>query len=119
VSRLATIPPLRALALGVLARVLLTMNYAEASLAMAREAMDILVTPPGGMEEGESLVRLVYAEALQATGNLAAAEDAISVARKRLLARAGRISDLTLRASFCEGVPENARTLILSKGSPG
>ena len=118
-ARLATIPPLRALALGVLARVLLVMDYAEASLATAREAMDILITPPGGMEEGESLVRLIYAEALQATGNLAAAEDAIAVARKRLLARAGRISDLMLRASFCEGVPENSRTLLLSKGAPG
>ena len=68
-----------------------------------------------GLEEGESLLRLVYAEALSATGNEPAAEDALDVARRRVLGRAARILDPGWRASFCENVPENARTLALAR----
>ena len=45
----------------------------------------------------------------------AAAVDAIDVAHQRLAARAARISDPGWRKSFCERVPENARTLGLMK----
>jgi hypothetical protein len=67
------------------------------------------------MEEGESLLRLGYAESLAAVGHEAAAVDAIDVAHQRMIARAARISDPGWRASFCERVPSNARTLGLMK----
>ncbi|MFO0758449.1 MAG: AAA family ATPase [Byssovorax sp.] len=114
VARLAPIPPLRAFALGVLAEVRLARRYPEEALAVAREGMELLLSLPG-LEEGESLLRLVYAEALSATGNEPAAEDALDVARRRVLGRAARILDPGWRASFCENVPENARTLALAR----
>jgi hypothetical protein len=51
----------------------------------------------------------VHARALAATGR--DATEARAAARDRLLARAGRISDAALRASFLERVPENAETI--------
>jgi serine/threonine protein kinase/tetratricopeptide (TPR) repeat protein len=117
-QRVATIPPLRAFALAVLAQVLLARDSAEAALAAAREGLDLLLAT-GGMEEGESLLRLVYAESLAAVGHEAAAIDAIDVAHQRLLARAARITDPGWRKSFCERVPSNARTLgLMQKTRP-
>jgi hypothetical protein len=74
-----------------------------------------LLASLGGMEEGESLLRLAYAEALAATGALGAAWDALASARERLLARAALISDAQWRESFLAHVPENARTLQLAR----
>ena len=68
----------------------------------------------GGIEEGEALVRLAYAEALWAGGDREAARRAIEEARARLLARAARLGDEALRGRFLDRVEENARTLALS-----
>ena len=118
-QRVATIPPLRAFALAVLSQILLARGRNEAALDAAREGLDLLLAT-GGMEEGESLLRLGYAESLAAVGHEAAAVDAIDVAHERLQARAARISDPGWRASFCERVPSNARTLglVSSKTRP-
>ena len=113
-QRVATIPPLRAFSLAVLSQILLARGRNDAALDAAREGLDLLLST-GGMEEGESLLRLVYAESLAAVGHEAAAVDAIDVAHQRLAARAARISDPGWRKSFCERVPENARTLGLMK----
>ena len=113
-QRVATIPPLRAFALAVLSQILLARVRNDAALEAAREGLDLLLST-GGMEEGESLLRLVYAQSLAAVGHEAAAVDAIDVAHQRLAARAARISDPGWRKSFCERVPENARTLGLVK----
>ena len=59
-------------------------------------------------------MRLVYAQALRATGDAAGARGAIEAARARLLGRATKIQDAAFRASFLERVPENARTLALA-----
>jgi eukaryotic-like serine/threonine-protein kinase len=123
-QRVATIPPLRAFALAVLSQILLARGSDAAALDAAREGLDLLIAT-GGMEEGESLLRLVYAESLAAVGHEAAAVDAIDVAHQRLHARAARISDPAWRQSFSERVPSNARTLGLMKsktrppGAPG
>ena len=120
-----TPPPLRACALATLADARVAAQRAgvaregsagPSALAAAREAMDIL-TSLRGLEEGESLVRLVYAEALDAAGEHAAARDAIAEARARLLARADKVTEPSLRASFLERVPENARTMERARGS--
>jgi hypothetical protein len=65
----------------------------------------------GSITEGEALIRLAYAEALDATGQHAAAVEAITVARDLLMARAGRINNPAWRRSFLEKIRENSRTL--------
>jgi hypothetical protein len=57
------------------------------------------------------MIRLVYAEALWATGDHDAARDAIAEARDRLVARADAIKNRAWRKSFLERVRENIRTL--------
>ncbi|MFS8071500.1 MAG: hypothetical protein ACMG6S_34450, partial [Byssovorax sp.] len=66
------------------------------------------------IEDGESLIRLVDAEAHAAGGELATARAAARDAEARLRARAARVQDPALRASFLERVPENARTTALA-----
>lgn len=110
----APIPPLFAFARAVLAEVRLAVGDAEGALAAAREGMDPL-SALGAIEEGESLLRLTYAEALDACGLRDAAEDAIMVAKKRILSRGERIAELGWKESFYRHVPENARTIALAK----
>jgi hypothetical protein len=69
----------------------------------------------GGIEEGESTVLLVHAEALAAAGEPAAAVAAIAAARARLQTRARRILDPDRRSGFLVRVADNARTLDLAR----
>src|SRR6185503_8367442 len=104
VDLLESTPPLRAQALATLAELLLTERRPVDALTAAREAMKRL-SPHGVIEEGESQVRAVFAEALAAVGERGAARAAIAEARERLLARAAAISEPSYRASFLERVP--------------
>ncbi|MGK4008993.1 protein kinase [Sorangium sp. So ce1036] len=113
VAMLAHVPTLQALALAVRARVLLEQGRAREALEAARRGLGLLVAV-GGTEEGEAQIRLGYAEALRASGHLEAAREAIGVAMQRLVARAQRISDPARRQSFCQAVPENAKTFALA-----
>jgi eukaryotic-like serine/threonine-protein kinase len=106
-------PPMRCLALATLSRVLLARRRPAEALLAAREAMDTL-DRLGGIEEGEALVRVTFAEALYAADELGPASAAIASARDHLLARAARITDPAWRRSFLANVPENARTLALA-----
>jgi hypothetical protein len=65
----------------------------------------------GGVLEGESFLRLVYAEAHHAVGDLEGAKRAIIEARERLFARAEGIKNPAWRKTFLERVRENVRTL--------
>ena len=87
------------------------------SLAAAREAYAALERL-GEIDEGESVVRLTYAEALAAAGEHAEARAALAVARQRLLARAERVADLSWRHRFLHEVPVNARILALAAAPP-
>jgi hypothetical protein len=60
-----------------------------------------------------AFARLVYAEALLATGEVEAASAMLSAGRERLLAEAARVGDPKMRRSFLRSVPEHARTLEL------
>ncbi|AKT36909.1 protein kinase domain-containing protein [Chondromyces crocatus] len=113
VATLAFVPTLRAMALAVRARVLLDLGRSTEALALAREALSMLVSL-GGAEEGEALIRLTYAETLRATGHHGAARDAVTLAMDRLLERTQRITDPARRQSFCEDVPEHAKTYALA-----
>jgi tetratricopeptide (TPR) repeat protein len=107
-------PATRALARAVLAGVLLSEGRGEEALVAAEIAHSIL-TALDGIEEGESRIRLVYAETLAATGDHAGARTAIREARDLLLARAAKVVDPLLRQSFLDQVPENARTLARAR----
>ena len=106
-------PSVRALAYATLADALLAAKDIAGAVAAAREAMRIL-DEIGGVDEGDTLLRLVYARALDASGDAASAHDVIVDARTRLLERAAKITDPALRSSFLERVPENADTLALA-----
>lgn len=114
VELLGNLASLKTVAMAALARAKLAMNDTEAALACAESAMHILETL-GGLEEGEALVRLVYAETLYGAGDRDAAKIAIGTAMDRLYTRAGRIGDLAWRVTFLECVPDHARTFALAQ----
>ncbi len=108
-------PPLplnEAESLAILARALL----AAGRVAEAREASQRglhLLEELGGIDDGEALIRLTWAEILAAAGDPGAGAAALA-ARDRLLARAERIRDPRVRAMFMDKVPENAATIALA-----
>ena len=104
----------KVVALATLASVLLPRRRPAEALAETSEAMAAL-EELGKVAEGEALTRVIHAEALWATGDREAARSAIADARDRLLALAARIEDPRWRDSFLRNVPENARTLELSR----
>ncbi|MDP3219055.1 MAG: hypothetical protein Q8S73_33460, partial [Deltaproteobacteria bacterium] len=87
---------------------------ARASAAGAAGLLEKL----GGIEEGEGLIRLMDVETRFATGDAEGAARALAAAADRLYARAERISDAGLRASFLDRVPEHARTWFLAAMAP-
>ncbi|HEX5059885.1 MAG TPA: AAA family ATPase, partial [Kofleriaceae bacterium] len=99
--------------LADLASMLLKQGRHHEALIAAREAHDLLEML-GGVEEGESQIRLMVAEALRASGDAEGAREAIRRARERVLARATKITDAEWRTSFLTNLPENARTLALA-----
>jgi tetratricopeptide (TPR) repeat protein len=109
-----SMPPVRAYALAVLGRVHLQDARPHQAEGPARDAMDLLEAL-GGIEEGESFVRLTFAETLDAMGDHDGACDAIRDARVRLLERAANIRDEAWKVTFLERVFENARTFELAK----
>jgi hypothetical protein len=108
-------PPDCAVALAALSRVLLAQERSAEALAAAEEAMAVL-RELGTIQEGESLIRLAFAEALLVLGD-ARAQAAVDEAQAALLARAASIADPAGRRSFLERVPENVRTAELAARS--
>jgi eukaryotic-like serine/threonine-protein kinase len=109
--------PVRAHALSTLAEVKLARGLPAEAAPLAAEAMALVER--GGGDDAETPTRLVFAEALERTGDHAGARAAIALARERLLSRASRIGDDALRASFLERVPENRRTMELAAAWQG
>ncbi|MGK3994274.1 serine/threonine-protein kinase [Sorangium sp. So ce1024] len=119
---LSDMPPLAPCVLATLANVLLAQGRAAEALELAGRAAELaaaVVTSLGHLETGESLVYLVHAEALAASGDMRRARAAIALGRARLLERAGKIANQAWRACFLENVPENARTLALARAWVG
>jgi hypothetical protein len=103
----------RAESLSILASAVLGKGDAAEAHALASEGMRMLLEL-GGIDDGESIIRLVYAQSLHAVGRADEAAEAIRAAKERVLSRAGRIASPDVRASFLSGIPENARTLELA-----
>jgi predicted ATPase/predicted Ser/Thr protein kinase len=104
----------RAEAAATLAEVLLAQGRVPEALASAQEATTILGAL-GDKAESGALAPLIHAEALAAAGERDEARRALLAARERLLARAAKIADPTLRQSFLTAVPEHARTIALAE----
>jgi hypothetical protein len=101
--------------LATLSAIRRAQDRAADALAAAEDAMARYAAMAGcGVFRG-AFVRLAHAEALHATGAHDAARRAIADARARLLAIADQIADPDHKASFLEGVTENARTLALAR----
>jgi len=111
----ANSPSSRSQSLAIASLAELAQGKMDAALRSAGEAHELLEAL-GEVEEGESTIRLAWAEALAAAGDPRAPE-AIAGARRRLLERAAKIGDAAWRRSFLERVPENARTIALSEAS--
>jgi serine/threonine protein kinase/tetratricopeptide (TPR) repeat protein len=109
--------PMLATSLAVLAEVRLARQNVAGALEAATRAQQLL-EELGGVEEGESLIQLVYALALEATGATDEAARALSRAHRRLMERAERISDPELRRGFLERVPEHAAILARTGPAP-
>ncbi len=109
----ASPPPLRAGALAALALALLRAGRVAEALAASTEAHQAL-TALGSVEDFEAMIRRAHAEALFASGDLAAARAAIADARGSLFTRAARLGERA-RARFLAAVPDNARCLSLAE----
>lgn len=107
-------PPVRAYALAAMAKLLLGERNVPKAYALAKEAMDLL-EDLDGVEEGESLIRLVHAQVLDATRRHRSANAHLAAARQRIMERARRVTDVDLRRSFLESIPENRATLDMAK----
>ena len=107
------LPLNQAESLAILARVLLAQDLPARALGLASEGL-VMLEQLGGIDDGDALIRLTHAEALEAAGEHAAARAAIAKAVARLEERAGRIADPAWRAGFLEHVPEHARTRALA-----
>jgi eukaryotic-like serine/threonine-protein kinase len=102
-----------ACSLAALSRLLVAAGRPAEALPHARRAQEIL-DQLGGIEEGESLIRLVVPEALAALGQLEEARRTAKRALDRLHERANLMLDETVRHAFLHAVPEDARTLSLA-----
>jgi len=109
VTELRGNPAAHPVALATRAQVRMRAGAAEAALEDARAALEGL-EGLGQVQEGESLIRLTLAEALEAAGQHDEARVAVLVAQRWLTARANLIAKPELRASFREQLLENART---------
>ncbi len=101
-------PPLVGFARAVLSRALIAQGRTAEGLEESHAAIAIM---DEGVEDGETFIRLAHVEALEASGDIEGARKAAIEAERRLVARADRIQDDTMRESFLERVPESLRTL--------
>jgi tetratricopeptide (TPR) repeat protein len=108
------IPPSLAEALGTLASVLLARGATREALETSARA-HALLEELGSVDEGEIAIRLVYAEALDASGRRDEARSVLARAKEQVLDRASKIGEQEWRDAFLQRVPENARALALAQ----
>jgi len=113
IETLGVAPSLQVAALGVAARARLARGDVDGAVETGRTAHEALERL-GEIEEGESMVRLAFAEALEQSGRRDEARRALGVAHQRLLARAQRIEDPGWCHRFLHAVPVNARIIALA-----
>jgi tetratricopeptide (TPR) repeat protein len=105
-----SVAPLRAMTLATLADLELAHGSKDRALELACEAHAI-AERPGGIEDGEAMVRAVHADALASAGRTDDARRALRDALAKLASVAGKITRPGWRESFLSRVPANARIL--------
>jgi hypothetical protein len=113
VRLLDRVPPLMPMAIAALAQSLLHQERANEAAVLAEKAFRILETV-GRVEDGEALVRLVYAESLVAVGRQSEARAVIAGAYRRLQERAEAIREPAWREAFLTRLPSHAKTMALA-----
>ncbi|MDI3283008.1 protein kinase [Polyangium sp. 15x6] len=113
VDRLAVAPPYLCHGHATLARVLLAVGNVEEALANARASRKLLAEV-GALEEGEGLVRLILARALQAAGQVDEARAVIVEALQEIERRTATITDPDARRTFV-AIPEHVETRELAE----
>ncbi len=113
-GQLAYGPVSHAEVLSLLAAIELRLGDVSTALAHAREAHAMMDTT-GVTSHAEAPLRLAFAEALHASGDLPSAHAALRAARDRLLFRAATITEPAYRTSFLDRAPGSARTLTLAR----
>ena len=101
----------RPIAAAQLASVLLARGQPEHALPQATDAFEAVCRGP--VDDGEMMIRVVYAEVLGKLGRNDEAANVLRGADLRLQEQAARIADESQRARFLRGVPEHARLLEL------
>jgi hypothetical protein len=102
------------LARASVARAELALGRHGAALEGAQKALEELDALSGRVLEGEGIIRLTHAEALETVGDHAGAKAAITTALGRLHERAAAIDAPEWRASFMQ-IAENARIAALAQ----
>jgi serine/threonine protein kinase/predicted ATPase len=115
IGHLAENPPSLAMALALRARALIATGEGT-GIEEARQAYGILETL-GGLDEGEMLVRLAWAEALSMNGRDEEARGVAGVGSRRLRQLAERLHDPHLQQCYLEAVPENAALIAFAEES--
>jgi tetratricopeptide (TPR) repeat protein len=100
--------------IAALARIRLLQGRSEEAVRLSGEALHVDRTATIGYYSTRAACRLIHAEALHASGDLALARQAIREAREDLLARADHIEDPAYRHSFLAGVSVHVRILTLA-----
>jgi tetratricopeptide (TPR) repeat protein len=114
ISTLASIKPTLPAAQAALAQALLCQGKAEDALDQAARAYQAL-QEQGRVDEGDALIRLVYAECLFESGQSHAGREVIGQAHQRLVDRAETITDPGWRRAFLLQTNSHARTLALAR----
>jgi hypothetical protein len=113
-AAVAALPELtRLLATPTLAAVRLELGRVGEAVALGRELLEA-VAAHGGAGHRAGRIKLVYAEALHASGAHDAAHAVLMAARDELLAKAARITDAPMRQRFLDDLPEHRRTIALA-----
>lgn len=107
---LEALPGYRAGLLGLMALALADKGDNDAAYLAGSEAMRVF-EQLGGTVEGESVIRVGWAEALYAKGDVEGAKKAIKIARDRLMERANKIKNPEWRKNFIGTIQEHNRTL--------
>jgi len=105
-------PAIRTQALTVLARIELGLNELERSVDHARKALE-MTKKDGSNCIFEPMLRLTFAEALEAQGRYEESREALRTAREYLVAQAASLYDTSQRKSYLEKIFNSARLLDL------
>jgi tetratricopeptide (TPR) repeat protein len=111
---LGNYPSLRPFGQALLAQSLRGQGRTPEAISYAREAY-LQLEAIGQVQDGESTIRLAFAECLVASSDLAAAGQVIAKAMQRLHKQAGSIDNPEWRRSFLDRIPEHRRLAELAR----